>query len=90
MTSQHAGKIEVTGQFLQQSTASGILIITASSEGTFYDLKLRDVPDLNFENIISGLPGEEHTLSLFVVKKDGLPFERVATRPRFITVLSSK
>ena len=90
VTSQHAGEIEVTGQYLQRSTASGVLTITVSSKEIFYDLLPRQVPDLNFENIISGLPGGEHTISLFVVKEDGLPFERVATRPRSINVLNSK
>ena len=39
---------------------------------------------------VPGLASGEYGISVFVVEENGLPFERVATSPKLVTVETSK
>ena len=78
-------QVSVTGEFIQGSRATGILITAISETGLEHHLISRDSGNW-IDGVISGLPGGQYTVSVFVVSEDGLPFERAATKPRRITV----
>ena len=73
----------MTGDFIDGSTATGLLIIIYSLTN-----------DTNVHYItggsISGLAGGVYKTSVFVVEENGLPFERVATSPKLVAVETSK
>ena len=83
VTSPQPGEVRVTGDFIDGSTATGLLIIIYSLTN-----------DSNVHYIVgghnSGLAGGEYSISVFVVEENGLPFERVATSPKLIVVETSK
>ena len=85
----------MTGDFIDGSTATGLLIIIYS---------LTNDSDVNYittggstsqqpRNVhvsVPGLAGGEYSISVFVVEENGLPFERVATSPKLVAVETSK
>ena len=83
VTSPQPGDVRVTGDFIDGSTATGLLIIIYSLTN-----------DTNVHYIVgghnSGLAGGEYKTSVFVVEENGLPFERVATSPKLVAVETSK
>ena len=76
----------MTGDFIDGSTATGLLIIIYSRNITEYQLVKRRV---NLEAVISGLLGGDYQVSVFVVKENGLPFSRTASKPKQITISSA-
>ena len=85
------GSVAVGGDFIQGSTASGVLIITISSTNdTQYHLCHRNDSNMKVEDTISGLAGGNHKVSAFVFEESGYPFNRVATRPQSVFVMNGK
>ena len=95
------GQVRVTGDFIEGSTATGVLGIIVNVD--HFEIRYHNVimvPKVNVtvtvlgmhvEGVISGLAGGQYRISLFVVEENGLPFNRVATRPsRVISVEHSK
>ena len=89
VTSQRSGEVRVTGDLVDGSTADGVLVVVSNGSNSHYHVisSERDRPQV--EDNISGLFHGQYSVSLFVVEKDGLPFTRVATRPRVVTVINS-
>ena len=93
--SSSSGEIRVTSEFIQGSTAIGILIaiITTStfgiSQAYFYVLTRRS-DQLHLQGIISNLVAGDLKVSVFIVEEDGLPFNRTAMIPQVVSVVNSK
>ena len=86
MSSPLPGHVRVTGDFIQGSTATGVLVIIVNDSDIEHHLISKGSNENEVEGIISGLAGGQYTVSVFVVGKDGLPFERAATKPRSVSV----
>ena len=84
------GEVRVIGSFTDDSTATGVLVIVFGDSEVIYHKASRDGTDKIKETLITGLAGGEYSISVFVVEKDGLPFERVATSPKLVAVETSK
>ena len=84
----------MTGDFIDGSTATGLLIIIYSLTNYShvhyiaedYESQQRKSTDMN----VTGLAGGEYSISVFVVEENGRPFERVATSPKLVAVETSK
>ena len=79
----------MTGDLINGSTATGILAVAYSltgSSGVHYQMHTVEGDQQNFEYVIEPLAGGEYGVSAFVVEKNGLPFERAATKPKFVSV----
>ena len=92
VSSPRMGSIAVTGDFIQGSTAIGVLIITInSSNGTQYHLYHRNGNNnMQIEDTISGLADGDHRVSAFVLERSGHPFNRTATTPKSVVVTIGK
>ena len=84
MVSSFNSEVRVTGDFINGSTATGLLIMVYS---------LTDDSDVNYiynsyeQSIVAsmtGLTGSQYGVSVFVVEENGLPFSRVAAIPNLI------
>ncbi len=80
------GQISVTGEFIQGSSATGVLVTVVSATDSEHHLISRDDNGNGIDGVISGLPGGWYTASVFVAGEDGLPFQRAATKPRRVSV----
>ena len=89
-SSLHPGEIKVTGNFTDDSTATGVLVIVIGGSEVIYHKASRDGTDKIKETFITGLLGGNYSISVFVVEENGLPFERVATSPKPVDVNKSK
>lgn len=91
ITSTRPGEIRVTGDFIDGSTAAGILVVVSGIDLEIgYNLILRKSGELQLEGSVSGLIGGEYNNSIFVVEEDGLPFRRVATGLKSVLVGNGK
>jgi hypothetical protein len=93
VSSPRDGSITVTGDFIQGSTAIGVLIITINindTNDTHYHLCHRNGNNVQVEDTISGLAGGDHGVSMFVLEQSGYPFIRTATTPKFVDVTNGK
>ena len=88
--SPQPGEVRVTGNFIDGSTATGVLVIVIGDSEVIYHNASRDGTDKIKETFITGLAGGEYSISVFVVEENGLPFERVATSPKLVAVETSK
>ena len=87
ITSPSTGEIRVTGDFIQGSSATGVVIADlASSQIQFY-LLTREQDQLKLDGTISNLVSGQHTVSAFVMDESGLPFTRTATIPQNVIVM---
>ena len=84
ISSPHAGSVRVTGSFTDDSSGSGILVIIATHSDVLYHKATRDSTLMS--TLISGIPGGNCTISVFVIEQNGMPFERVATLPKSLAV----
>ena len=75
----------VTGDFIDGSTATGLLIIIYSLTNDSDVHYISEDTDQNIDLSVSGLTGAQYVVSIFVVEK-GLPFPRVVTSPKHVTV----
>ena len=94
VTSTQPGGIRVTGDFIEGSTAAGVLVIIynpsdSNSNAPLY-IQSSVSEGRNVTVDIGGLAIGRFGLSAFVVLEDGLPFTNVATKPRFVSVTNSE
>ena len=83
------GEISVTGNFINGSTASVVLVIVYSdsrSSDVYYMFSPPSNEEKKLMTRVSGLPSGLSNVSVFVVEENGLPFERSATTPRNILI----
>ena len=73
----------MTGDFIDGSTATGLLIIIYSLTNDFSVHYIDGGSN-------SRLAGGKYKTSVFVVEENGLAFERVATLPKLVAVETSK
>ena len=85
VSSRIPGQIRVTGEFIQESMATGVLVAVVNATYSEHHLISRDHGN-GIDGVISGLSGSQYTVSVFVVREDGLPFHRAATKPRRTSV----
>ena len=78
----------MTGDFVDGSSATGVLAIVSSNMNTYYYLIRSD--KLTLQESISGVVGGEYIVSVFLLEEDGMPFERVASKPRAVSVANSE
>ena len=87
MSSPLPGQLRVTSDFIEGSTAPGILVAVVNSTANVqHHLISREDSVNGIDSVISGLPGGQYTVSVFVVGENGLPFERAAAKLRRISV----
>ena len=80
----------MTGDFINGSTATGLLTIVISTSEIFYHLIERGSNQLHIEGSLQGVVGGELSISFFVVEESGLPFNRTASTPKVVSVENSK
>ena len=80
VSSPHPGQVMVTGDFIQGSTAIGLLVAVNNESYTQYHRGILDV-------IIKGLSAGRYTVSIFSILINGYPSERAATGQRIIEVI---
>ena len=83
MSSHLPSQLRVTGDFIDGSMATGVLVaVVNGATDVQHHLISREDSVNGIDGVISGLPGGQYTVSVFVVGEDRLPFERVAATPR--------
>ena len=78
----------MTGDFVDGSSATGVLAIVNSRMNTYYYLIRSD--KLTLQESLSGVVGGEYFVSVFLVEEDEMPFERAASKPRAVSVANSE
>ena len=89
MSSPSPGLIRVTGDFINGSSATSMLAIIYSTDnrnGIYYTISSLSTAEETLATNISGLPSGPYNISVFVLKEDGLPFNRSASTPRSVLV----
>ena len=88
VSSPQPGEVRVIGDFIDGSTATGVLAVFVdfSSSEIFYHLVKQGNNKQQFDGTIQGVVGGEHSISFFVVEESGLPFNRTASMPKIVTV----
>ena len=88
VSSPQPGEVRVTGDFINESTATGVLTVSVdfSTSKIFYHLIQRGNNKQQFADTIQGVVGGEYSISFFVVEESGLPFNRTASMPKVVTV----
>ena len=91
VSSLQPGEVRVTGDFIDGSTATGLLAVIITNESEiFYHFVERGSNKQQFDGTIQGVVGGEHNISFFVVEESGLPFNRTASMPKVATVQNGK
>ena len=79
----------MSGDFIQESTATGLLAIIGNGPITYYHLLVRpNWPTLR--GSISGMVGGDYFISVFTIEENGMPFVRVVSKPRVVSIAGSK
>ena len=86
MNSINPGEISITGNFINGSTVTTVLVIVYSDSDVYYMFSAPSEKETN----ISGLPFGLYKISVFVVEKNGLPFNRSAVIPRSVLVMEGE
>ena len=77
----------MTGNFIDGSTAIGLLVIVYSlTDDTDIHYLSGQVYDQMIEASVSGLTDSQYNVSIFVIEENGLPFSRVAVLPILIMI----
>ena len=80
----------MTGNFISDSLAIGILIIIYSPDNDSYIhyqfIPRSDIPMTTMSNIHDG----QYRVSVFVVEENGLPFNKSTATPRNVSISESK
>ena len=79
----------MTADSIFGSTAVGLLVIVYSlTNDVDSDIHYRfaQVDQHRIDNIIMGLPRDYYQILVYVVKKDGLPFQKPAATPKSIGI----
>ena len=83
VSSPHPGSITVTGNLVNNTNATGVLIVVSNSSDVQY---IVDSPaDLNVNVTLNVSTGGEYSVSVFALE-NGQPFPRVAALPRCVLV----
>ena len=77
----------MTGEFIERSTATGVLIAVLTTSEIHFHLLSRDSWELELDGTITNLEGGQHIVSIFVLEESRLPFSRVATVPQSVSVV---
>ena len=86
IASPSAGTIWITGNFIQDSPAIGIVVaILITSNISFYLLR-REGNQVDNQGVLSNISRGQHIVTIFVVDSTGLPFNRAATIPQNVMV----
>ena len=89
IASPSAGTIWISGNFIPDSPAAGIIVAiltTSQTSVSFYRLR-REENQLDNEGVLSNISSSgQHMVTVFVVDSIGLPFNRAATRPQNVMV----
>ena len=88
------GEIRVTGYFINNSAANAIFVIVYSNSckddsNVYYMFSPHSIEEKLVTNV-RGLPSGQYNVSVFVVEENGLPFNRSATTPRNVSVVSGQ
>ena len=84
---QETGEVEVFGDFVTGTSATGALVMIYSDELTRYHLAPhRD--NRRLDTTVQNLPAGRYKVSVFTIEETGLPFGRIVTRPIAINVSS--
>ena len=87
MSSPLPGTIRVTGDFIKESVASGVLVaIVNESDHVKHHMIRRDGNKSEIDRNLSGLASGQYTVSVFIVDENDLPLGRAASRPRYVSV----
>ena len=90
VSSPQPGEVRVTGDFINESTVTGVLAVIITESQIFYNVVERGSNEQQFDDTIQGVVGGEHSISFFVVEESGLPFNRTASTPKVVTVENGK
>ena len=88
-SSPSPGLVRVTGDFINGSLATSVLIIIYSTDNrndVYYLIKSLSTEGETPVTNISSLPSGPYNVSVFVLEEDGLPFIRSASTPRNVLV----
>ena len=91
VASSQPGEIRVTCNFIKNaSDAKGVVVIVypvnTSVPGTFYFQLVVNSTDELLNETISRLPGNTYVVSVFVLRRNGLPLNRSALLPQVVSV----
>ena len=89
MRSNKPGELAVTGDFITNTSALGMLAIVYSTVNDS-DIHYTEARLPQTEISLTGLSGNAYSVSAFVIEKTGLPFNRVATSPKEIAINRGK
>jgi hypothetical protein len=88
MSSSRRGEISVTGDFIPDSSAIGILIVAYSADSdTNIDYNFIHRSSIHTTTSMSSLPSGQYEVSVFVMEGNGLPFNKSATAPRNVSLV---
>ena len=95
VSSPQLGEVRVTGDFINGTTATGVLAVIISESEIFYHFVERGNNEQYFDNTIQSAASGEHSISFFVVsffvvEESGLPFSRTASMPKVVTIENGK
>ena len=82
------GQVRVTGDFLEGSAATGVLVTIVNESDVLHRLSTKGNNENEVEMTISGLAAGQYTVSVFVLGTHGIPLKRAATKPRQVSVES--
>ena len=89
ISSSNPGQVRITGDFIDGATATGLLVIAYSlmnDSDIHYQGHTIGEHEQMFDTVIEELTGGGYGVSVFVVEEDGLPYERVVTQPKVVSV----
>ena len=88
--SPHPGQISIVGKFNDGSAVTGVLFVvyslTNESDILYHAINNGNEQNNNISINVTGFIGTEYVVSVFALE-NGLPFPRVVTLPRTITVI---
>ena len=85
VTSPLPGQVRVTGDLIHGSNASGALVIAYSARNIYY--LFSPYPNKYLVTAtLSDLTSDQYQVSVFIVEKNGLPFNRSAAVPKNVSV----
>ena len=89
MSSPSPGLIRVTGNFVNSSSATSVLIVIYSTDNcndVYYTISSLSTEGETLVTNISSLVSGPYNVSVFVLEENGLPFIRSASTPRSVLV----
>ena len=85
VSSNHPGDIRVTGDIIDGSTVTGVLVIVYSQSDVHYIASSLAEQGQNINITVTGLSGTNYGVSTFSMEK-GITFPRVVALPRTVDV----